>query len=97
MPCPTNLAEFAAQVLQPSCIDSGCHASDGRAGGLDLETSSLRGPVVVAGDPERSLIIGKLTGTKVCMGRQMPKGATPLAPELIETIAIWICQGAENN
>jgi hypothetical protein len=49
------------------------------------------------GDPEGSLLIGKLTDAALCMGSQMPKGDPPLAPEIIDTIAVWICQGAEDN
>jgi hypothetical protein len=62
-----------------------------------LETTTSCGPVVVPGDAAASLLIGKLTGTELCMGSQMPKGDPPLAPELIDTIAAWVCQGAENN
>jgi len=62
-----------------------------------LEETTSCGPVVVPGDPESSLLIGKLTGTMLCMGSQMPKGDPPLAPALIDTIATWICQGAEDN
>jgi len=51
----------------------------------------------VPGDAEASLLIGKLTGAQLCGGSQMPKNAPPLAPEVIDTIAAWICQGAENN
>jgi hypothetical protein len=42
-------------------------------------------------------LVGKLTGAELCMGSQMPKGDSPLEPELIATIADWICQGAEDN
>jgi len=63
---------------------------------LLAETTSC-GPVVAPGDPAGSLLIGKLTGTALCMGGQMPKGDPALDPELIDTIATWICQGAENN
>jgi hypothetical protein len=62
-----------------------------------LETTTSCGPVVVPGDAEGSVLIGKLTGTELCGGSQMPKADPPLAPELIDTIAAWICQGAENN
>lgn len=62
-----------------------------------LGTTTTCGPVVVPGDVQGSLLIGKLTGTNVCNGSQMPKGDPPLAPELIDTIASWICQGAEDN
>jgi hypothetical protein len=63
---------------------------------LLAETTSC-GPVVAPGDVEGSLLIGKLTGAALCMGGQMPKGDPPLGPELIDTIATWICQGAKNN
>jgi hypothetical protein len=62
-----------------------------------LGTTTTCGPVVVPGDVQGSLLIGKLTGTNLCNGSQMPKGDPPLAPELIDTIASWICQGAEDN
>jgi len=62
-----------------------------------LETTISCGAVVVPGDPASSLFIGKLTGANLCTGSQMPKGDPPLAPELIDTIATWICQGAQNN
>lgn len=62
-----------------------------------LNTTTTCGPVVAPSDPEGSILIGKLTGTEVCMGSQMPKGDSPLAVELIDTIAAWICQGAANN
>jgi len=62
-----------------------------------LQTTTSCGPVVVPGDAEASLLIGKLTGAQLCGGSQMPKNAPPLAPEVIDTIAAWICQGAENN
>jgi len=62
-----------------------------------LEATTPCGPVVVPRDVEASVLVGKLTGTDLCMGSQMPKGDAPLAPELIDTIATWVCQGAENN
>lgn len=101
--CPTNLGELAAQVFQPSCIDSGCHGSDDRAGGLDLETTALElqligreaalcsGQIrVVPGDAEGSHLIAKLRGASDC-GSPMPIGA-PLPPETIDCVAAWIDQ-----
>lgn len=103
---------FSASCASMGCHDGvGAPGGPGGPGGggtsLDLtvansyqsllEATTSCGPVVAAGDPESSVIIGKLTGTEVCMGSQMPKGDAPLAPEIIDTIAIWICQGAANN
>jgi hypothetical protein len=101
VPCPTTLEELAAQVFQPSCISSGCHGSGDRAGGLDLETSSLELELfgreaalcsgetrVVPGDATSSHLIAKLEGTSDC-GASMPVGAQ-LAPETIDCMAAWI-------
>jgi hypothetical protein len=62
-----------------------------------LNTTTNCGPLVAPGDPTGSLLIGKLTGTELCTGSQMPKGDAPLAENLIDTIATWICQGADEN
>ena len=62
-----------------------------------LNATSPCGPVVLSGEPDSSLLIGKLTGSEVCTGTQMPKGDPPLAGSLIDTISTWICQGAPNN
>jgi len=101
---------FTASCASKGCHDGGRGRPGGPGGGatrLDLragnsydslleETTSC-GPVVVPGDSENSVLIGKLTGDEICSGSLMPKGADPLSPEVIETIAAWICQGAENN
>jgi hypothetical protein len=71
--------------------------SSGNAYQSLLQVTTTCGSVVVPGDPDSSVLIGKLTGTELCNGSQMPRGDGPLAPELIDTIATWICQGAENN
>ena len=71
--------------------------TDGSSFASLLNATTNCGPVVVPGDPEGSLLIGKLTGLALCTGSQMPKGDPPLADNLIDTIATWICQGAEDN
>lgn len=101
---------FSASCASMGCHDGGPGRPGGSGGGgtsLDLtignayqsllDASTSCGPVVAPGVPASSLLIGKLTGTLLCMGSQMPKGDPPLAPELIDTIATWICQGADNN
>ena len=62
-----------------------------------LSAATDCGPVVAPGDPEGSLLIAKLTGIGFCRGSQMPKNAPPLSENLIDTIATWICQGADDN
>lgn len=100
-------------IFDAGCASKGCHdrgRPGGQGGGqtrLDLragnayqslleETTSC-GPVVTPGDSGSSVLIGKLTGDELCSGSLMPKGGEPLDPALIETIAAWICQGAQDN
>jgi hypothetical protein len=52
---------------------------------------------VVPGSPSTSYIIDKLMGTNLCMGSQMPFGASPLSPATIQIISDWISEGAPNN
>jgi hypothetical protein len=80
-------------VVITCALALGACSDGGDSGGPRAEP----GPVVVPGDPEGSLLIGKLTGLALCTGSQMPKGDPPLADNLIDTIATWICQGAEDN
>ena len=99
-PCPTNLEEVASQVFEVSCADAGCHGSDDRAAGLDLQSAELElalfgqaaalcdGEVrVVLGNSASSYLIDKLRGTGC--GAQMPVAA-PLPNETIDCIAAWI-------
>jgi len=101
--CPSDLAQLSSQVFQPSCIDAGCHGSESRAGGLDLETSALELELfgresalcggetrIIAGDGKGSLLVMKLRGTTDC-GARMPIAGT-LADETVDCIAAWIDQ-----
>ena len=51
--------------------------------------------LVVPGDRDASLLYRKIDGTD--FGSQMPLIGGPLSPEQIETIGIWIDEGALNN
>jgi len=99
-PCPTSIDEVASQVFDVSCVDAGCHGSNDRAGGLDLQASALELELfgkeaalcdaevrVVPGDAASSYLIDKLRGTGC--GAQMPLGV-PLPNETIDCIAAWI-------
>jgi hypothetical protein len=99
-PCPTSIDEVASQVFEVSCVDAGCHGSNDRAGGLDLQASALELELygkeaalcdgearVVPGDAASSYLIDKLRGTGC--GAQMPI-LGPLPNETIDCIAAWI-------
>ena len=45
---------------------------------------------VLSGEPTQSYLINKLTGVGMCLGSQMPKGASALSAADIDTIRTWI-------
>jgi mono/diheme cytochrome c family protein len=98
-PGPTfiSYADDIQPIFNANC--SGCHAG-GNQGGLTLDNyASLiqggnSGAVIVAGDPDGSLLIQRLEGT---VTPQMPLGQTPLPSSQIQTIRDWIENGAEDN
>jgi mono/diheme cytochrome c family protein len=83
-------------VLERSCFS--CHTDDER-GGLRLDSRARmvqgggRGPAIVPGNPEGSLLIAALRheGADV----QMPRNAPKLADREIEGFVEWIRSGAE--
>ena len=85
-------------MLNASCIN--CH---GNKGGLSVSTynnlmkgTSNNGPVVISNNGAGSLIVKKLQG--VASGSRMPlEPADKWSESKIETIKIWIDQGAKNN
>ena len=85
-------------MLNASCIN--CH---GNKGGLSVSAynnlmkgTSNNGPVVIAKNGAGSLIVKKLQG--VASGSRMPlEPASKWSESKIETIKIWIDQGAKNN
>src|ERR1043166_905759 len=76
-----------------------CHYPKDAKGKLDVSSykSLLKGgkskDFIVAGDPDKSLLIKDIVGKDP----PMPKNANPLTPEQIEIISRWIKEGAKNN
>ena len=88
---PSDLPTFKAHVLPilaENCLM--CHGQQPRQGGLDLQSAGAllkggeSGPAIVAGSPDRSLIMEKL------VSGQMPPGEARLSPEDIDRIRRWI-------
>ena len=52
------------------------------------------GPIVVAGDPDKSKLIDALRGQKGAM--QMPKGKPPLGEDQIVKVEAWVRAGAKD-
>lgn len=96
---PTGEVSFKQHVqpiLLRHCV--GCH---GGSGGLFLDRyetvmqGSVRGPVIVPGEPDQSELYLRITGQK--QPAMPPAGNRKLQPEHIETIRLWIAQGAQEN
>jgi len=101
---------FSASCATNGCHDGNSRSGGGPGGGatsLDLSAGNARqslldtatpcGDVLVPGDADASVLVGKLDGSELCMGSLMPKGNGSLSREQIDLIATWVCQGAEDN
>jgi len=89
---------------------AGCHGGSSPAKGLDLspgvahdalvqvvsaQRSSLY--LVEPGAPSDSYLVRKLEGGPDLVGRRMPRGRPARPEEEIETIRLWISDGAKKN
>jgi len=106
-PAPSDTKEPAKEAasaytkvqstLTASCI--GCHNSARPAEGIDLSSyeavmkGGKEGPIVVAGDPEKSLLVQALRGTNGV--KRMPLNGQPLPENQIKEIEDWIKAGAQ--
>ena len=87
-------------VLQQKCAE--CHTADKEgvvASGFSVDSyetvmkGTKLGPVIVAGSSESSSLYRMVAG-KTDPSIQMPHGKDPLSDAQIETIRMWIDQGA---
>lgn len=82
-------------IFEASCIT--CHGVEKVSRGLDLTsyektmTGSVKGPVVLPGDADNSLLV-QLTAEG-----KMPKQGAKLTPEQVAIVRNWVNQGAPNN
>ena len=96
---PVSYSSDIQPILNANCAGSSCHVG-GMANGLSLsDYASLMnggnsGDVVIPGDPDNSVIIGRLEGVIM---PQMPLGGNPLSAGQIRLIRDWITQGAHDN
>jgi mono/diheme cytochrome c family protein len=84
-----------APIFKEHCL--GCHGSEAK-GGLRLDTfaglekGGKSGALVVSGDPDNSLLMGRLL---IPGDTRMPKGGQPLSEAECTKIAEWISRGAK--
>ncbi len=101
---PERSVDFAREVrpiLAENCFS--CHGPDeqGRQRGLRLdvedgplaERAPFGGPVVVPGNAAESLLFHRITAAEAA--ERMPRGTDALSDDEVETLRLWIDQGAE--
>lgn len=96
-PPPVSYSHEVARIFALHC--NGCH---GGAGGLSTRTyaelmvGGNKGRVVLAGNPEGSLLLHFIEG-KRGPNRRMPPTGPPLPPESVARIRQWIAEGAVDD
>ena len=92
-----SFANDVNPILSGNCTQSGCHGQqEHEAFSLSGYQSVMKDEIVVAGKPHSSKIyqaILKFSGEEA----MPPLPANRLSDEQIETIYLWILQGAKNN
>ncbi len=94
---PVSFYRQVRPILQRHC--SGCHQPAKQGGNLQLISYDVfkkggeTGATFVVGNPDESLIVKQISGTKP----EMPLNSDPLTSKQIETIRNWIAQGATDD
>ena len=109
-PDPTSFSNIQANILQPRCVNQGCHPGGGApfslAGNVAYQNlvgvPSVQIPAlnrVTPNQPDSSYLIQKLVGppTYTILGSRMPPGGSPLGQNDINNIRAWIIKGAPND
>src|SRR5438132_8989728 len=95
---PVSFHKQIRPILARQCI--GCHQGATRQADLTLATvkdilaGGRKGPALVPGTPEKSILISYLTGESK---PQMPFGGKPLPDDQIELFRRWIREGAKDD
>lgn len=94
-------------IFDQSCALSGCHrdfqrpfltadvAYDNIVGAPSTQSPSLN--FIEPGDPSRSYLYLKITGGSGIIGTRMPQANPPLPAAQIDTIRVWIENGAPSE
>jgi uncharacterized membrane protein/mono/diheme cytochrome c family protein len=91
-------AKHIHPILDANCV--GCHGAGMTKGGLRLDSYELLmkggqdGPVIVAGRPEKSVLLERVTLPADHKGVMPAEGKPPLRAEEIAWIRAWVLDGA---
>lgn len=92
-----DYAQDVAPILS-RCSGEVCHhfgTADVRAWiGASADECCNQRELIAPGRPERSYLIDKLEGQRLCAGERMPLDRPPLATGDIAVLKGWICGGA---
>lgn len=100
-PPPSDTLSFSQHIL-PLFQVKGCATCHGGSGGLtvtsvaSLMTGGLHGPAIIPGNADSSILIQKI-GPAPPFGSRMPQGGPFLSTAEIDSLRLWINQGALNN
>lgn len=103
-PLSTTFAEIQSNVFNKSCALSGCHVSgvvspdlsDNAYTRIVHKPSSGGLNYIEPNNPEQSYLLKKIIGQGIS-GSRMPLSSAPLSQSVIDSITIWINDGAKNN
>lgn len=94
-------------IFDQSCALSGCHRDYQRpflTAGVSYDNivgvPSTQSPglnFIEPGDPSRSYLYLKITGASGIIGTRMPQASAPLPAEQVDTIRVWIENGAPSE
>jgi len=104
---PPTLSALQNDLFTPSCaLGSSCHGDTALDSGLNLDApvhgkivgqasnAAASRTLVVAGDPDASYLIEKLSSEAPEVGERMPLDRDPLRSATIERVRAWIAAGA---
>ena len=100
-----TFSSIQSKVLNISCAVSGCHngntfptLTEGNAYANIVNVIGSSGQdLIEPGDADNSYLYLKIIGAPGIFGEQMPKGLQPLEQGVIDSIKVWINNGAINN
>jgi mono/diheme cytochrome c family protein len=101
---PISFSQNVKPIIDQNCVE--CHQPGGKgleASGFNMETyeglmkGTRFGPMIIGGDSEGSNMIVLMEG-RADPSISMPHGSMePMKQAEIDTIRLWIDQGAQNN
>jgi hypothetical protein len=94
---PVSFSKDIVPIFTKNCSLSGCHSSGSQVPNLTPDNayrSLFEEDMIDTADPEKSEIMGWLTGT---IKPAMPLGASSNPSNINALILAWITQGAKNN